>query len=297
MMHALKLAKTGELSRRIRELYTLISPCTLCPRECGIDRLSGEKGFCGVSRLKVASYGPHFGEESCLVGNGGSGTIFFSGCNLNCIFCQNYTISHGCEGITVRVNELARIMMELQHRGCENINLVTPTHVVPFLVDALDTAIAQGLRLPVVYNCGGYESPNVLELLDGIVDIYLPDVKFASNDAAQSLAQAADYFQVACRAIRMMDSQVGELTLNVDGIASEGVLVRHLVLPNGFSGSDVWARILPTLLTGDGMVNLMDQYRPSFKAVSIPALNRRISSVEFGTARDAFVAHGLSPVD
>ena len=293
-MRALTLVKNGEFERRRRKLYDLISPCRLCPRKCEIDRLNGEIGFCGVSRIKVASYGPHYGEESCLVGKGGSGTIFFSGCNLACIFCQNYSISHGCQGVPISSDDLAGMMIELQNRGCENINWVTPTHVVPFLIIALGMAIRNGLDLPIVYNCGGYESIEVLKLLDGIIDIYLPDIKFASQDAGEHLAQAPDYFDVACDALRIMNSQVDGLEIDEKGIAVKGVLVRHLVLPNGASGSARWADVLPSLIGKDGTVNIMNQYRPMYHATSIPSLDHGITLQEFREARDAFTNTGLT---
>ncbi len=285
------------LVERAHALEALQSPCTLCPRRCLAMRARGERGFCGVGTTAVvASWGLHFGEESVLVGRGGSGTVFLAGCNLGCVFCQNYSISHLREGKDVHPAGLARIMLELQEAGAENINWVTPTHVVPQLVMGLAIALGQGLTIPLVYNCGGYESPEALSLLEGVVDIYLPDAKFSSAQAAADLAGAPDYFPRACRALRIMHRQVGGLVVRT-GVACRGVLVRHLVMPNDLAGSARWARAWKRLSGGVGSVNVMAQYRACYLATQDPRVARRPSAGELERARRVFLEEGLRLVD
>jgi putative pyruvate formate lyase activating enzyme len=274
------------LRARGRALAALQSPCVLCPRECGAARARDDVGFCGIgATARVASWGLHFGEEAALVGHGGSGTVFLAGCSLGCVFCQNHTISHHREGELAGVDQLAAMMIELQTQGAENINWVTPTHVVPQLVSALARAVDEGLSIPVVYNCGGYESLEVLALLDGIVDIYLPDAKFADRSVAAELCGAPDYFARACRAIRLMHRQVGPLRLSDRGVATSGVLVRHLVMPNGCAGSAAWGRALYHITDGTGVVNVMGQYRPEFRAERVRCIARRPTHSEINDAR------------
>lgn len=270
----------GELRARAEELRALASPCQLCPRACGVDRAGGERGVCGASLAPwIASFGPHFGEERVLVGSGGSGTIFFSGCNLRCLFCQNYTISQLGEGEEVPIQELARVMLHLQEIGCENANIVTPTHQAPQIVDALAHAREEGLRLPVVWNCGGYESVDALRLLSGIVDIYMPDFKYGEDTVAARLSAAPDYVPAAQAALREMHRQVGDLVVE-GGVAVRGLLVRHLVLPEGLAGSEAVLRFIADEISKDTYVNVMAQYRPAHRARESPALSRRITAVE-----------------
>ncbi len=256
---------------RAREL---LSPCRLCPRQCRVKRIEGETGFCGIGATAVvSSAGPHFGEESCLVGAGGSGTIFLAGCNLGCVFCQNYDISHHARGCPQPPEVIAETMMALAELGCENINFVTPTHVAPQLMAAIDLARRRGLTKPIVWNCGGYESLEALQQLDGLVDIYMPDFKYATGEPARRFSGAEDYPQVARAALKEMQRQVGDLTL-VDGVAQRGLLVRHLVLPNGLAGSKDAIDFLADEISLNTYVNVMGQYRPSFQAHRRPAATR-----------------------
>ncbi len=281
-----ELERCGDLARRERLLWDLMRGCRLCPRRCGADRPAGELGACGAgATVAVASAGPHPGEEPPLSGTRGSGTVFFSGCNLACIFCQNHDIAHAGQGTSVSHAELAEIMLDLQRAGCHNINLVTPTHVVPFIVSGVRIAAARGLRLPLVYNCGGYESLDVIRLLDGIVDIYLPDFKFQDGATAARLTAAGpDYPTAAAAAILEMHRQVGPLRVDDAGIAVRGLLVRHLVLPNDLAGTDAFARWAARALGTDAVVNIMEQYRPAFLATGRPELARRPTAAELARA-------------
>ncbi len=293
---------TGETSLNdyeaaTKELYALISPCRLCPRECRVDRTRGELGFCGTGRSAlVSSAGPHFGEERPLVGTGGSGTIFFAGCNLGCIFCQNYDISHLRRGHEASPDEIAKIMLYLQNTGCLNINFVTPTHVVPQIVEALAIARSQGLSVPTVYNCGGYDSVHTLKLLDGIIQIYMPDMKYADPGPSQRLSAAPDYFEVAKAAIREMHRQVGDLEI-VDGVAKRGLLVRHLVLPNDLAGTTKVVDFLADEVSPRTYVNIMDQYRPCFQAAGHPEIARYPTPAELRRSRDYAERKGLRLAD
>jgi putative pyruvate formate lyase activating enzyme len=282
----LRLHESGEFDRRARELYEVFRDCHLCPRACGANRLTGELGKCrSTSRVKVCSAHAHFGEEPPLVGLHGSGTIFFSNCNLHCVFCQNSEIAHDGEGGLVSDEALARLMIELQQQGCHNINLVTPTHVVPNIVQALRVAIRLGLRVPLVYNCGGYESVEVLKLLDGIVDIYLPDFKYTDGALAEKYsAGARNYPEVAAAAIQEMHRQVGELVVDERGVALRGLMIRHLVLPSNIAGTDRFVQFVAAKLTRSTYVNIMAQYRPAHHAWSYPELTRRITPAEFRQA-------------
>ena len=284
----------SELSERVRALYALASPCRLCPRRCGARRERGERGFCRAGLLPwVASFGPHFGEERVLVGRGGSGTVFLSGCNLGCIYCQNYTISHLGEGEEVPVDELARILLHLQELGCANANFVTPTHQAPGIVDALSRAAADGFRLPVVWNCGGYEAVEALALLDGIVDIYMPDFKYGDNAVAARLSAAPDYVEATQAALREMHRQVGDLVIE-GGVAVRGLLVRHLVLPGGLAGTEKVLRFIRDEISPWTFVNLMAQYYPAARAREVPELSRQITPAEFARALELAQALGLT---
>jgi putative pyruvate formate lyase activating enzyme len=272
----------------------LLANCNLCPRRCSVDRTAGETGFCGTVDLAVvASYAPHFGEEPPLVGRRGSGTIFFCGCNLGCIFCQNYDISHLKRGTEVSTEELAAMMLALENRGCHNINFVTPTHVVPQILDALVAARANGLTVPLVYNCGGYESLETLRLLDGVIDIYMPDVKYSEDAVSEALSGAPDYWEVCRAAVREMHRQVGDLRTDGNGVATSGLLVRHLVLPEGLAGTAEVMRFLAEEISADTYVNVMEQYRPCYRADEDGRLSRRISVKEFAEALGEARKHGV----
>jgi putative pyruvate formate lyase activating enzyme len=260
--------------------------------------MTGERGFCRTGKLAVvASYGPHYGEERPLVGRGGSGTVFFSHCNLFCDFCQNYDISHGGEGMTVSAEDLAEIMLALQKKGCHNINFVTPSHVIQPILEALPIAVEKGLNLPLVYNCGGYERVSALKLLDGIVDIYMPDFKFWDPGAARELCDAPDYPERARHALREMHRQVGDLVLDESGVARRGVLVRHLVMPNGLAGTGEIVDFIAAQISIQTYINIMDQYHPCGSAPANRAINRRITSAEFREALDAAAKAGLTRID
>ena len=272
----------------------LIKGCRLCPRQCGVDRTSGELGYCGIGdRPFVSSYGPHFGEEPPLVGLRGSGTIFLGGCNMGCVYCQNWTISHGVEGSEISEEALARIMLGLQASGCHNINLVTPTHQVPMILGALALAVPEGLCLPLVYNCGGYESLEALRLMDGVVDIYMPDLKYMDQKVADRLSEAPGYVQAAKEAILEMHRQVGDLLTDDSGIAIRGLIVRHLVLPGGLSGAGEAMEFLAREVSLETYVNLMDQYRPCYRADQYPEINHRPTAGEFRDAVEKAKKAGL----
>lgn len=293
----LKLISSGELEHRLKALYARLSPCRLCPNECGVDRLSGEKGLCQVGdKPMVSSYGPHFGEERPLVGFGGSGTIFFTYCNMACVYCQNWEISHLGEGEEISVRDLARIMLLLQARGCHNLNLVTPTHQVPFIVEALKLAAEEGLRLPLVYNCGGYESVETLRLLEGIVDIYMPDFKYADEAVAAKLSKVKGYPQKAKEALKEMHRQVGDLVLE-EGLAVRGLLVRHLVLPGDLSGTKEVLTFIAREISPHTYVNLMDQYHPCGEARKYPPLDRVLFREEYEKALKWAREVGLTRLD
>ncbi|MCE5240506.1 radical SAM protein [bacterium] len=284
-------------AERLEAARRLLAPCTLCPRQCRVDRRAGETGFCGGGALaRVASAGPHFGEERPLVGRGGSGTVFLSGCNLGCLFCQNYGISHHLGGEAVTAQGLAGIMLSLQRQGCHNINLVTPTHFLPQVLEAVHAAIPLGLHLPIVYNCGGYEALAALRLLEGVVDIYMPDAKFLDAGVAQRLCDAPDYPERMQAAVREMHRQVGPLQVDAEGIARRGLLVRHLVMPAGWSTSPEVMRFLASV-DADIYVNVMDQYRPCYRAAEVAEIARRVTVEEVQQARQAARAAGLRRLD
>ncbi|HSF34181.1 MAG TPA: radical SAM protein [Candidatus Tectomicrobia bacterium] len=276
------LYRTGELRRRVTALERLLASCTLCPRDCRVNRAGGELGLCKAGhQLMLAAAFPHFGEEPPLSGQQGSGAIFISWCNLLCQFCQSWEVNHRGEGVPVSAQELAEIMVDLQSQGCHNINFVTPTHYAPQLIAALPWAIEQGFRLPLVYNCGGYESLEVIQLLDGIVDIYLPDIKFLDPLASERyLDGAADYPEVVRAVLKEMYRQVGNLELDAHGIARRGLLVRHLVMPGMTQDSHAVLRFIADELSPQTYVNLMDQYRPCFQAGRSPEIARRTTAAE-----------------
>ncbi len=294
----LRLERTGELAKRAQELYSIYRACRLCPRACGVNRLKGEKGVCSsTSRAKVYSSHPHFGEERPLVGRGGSGTIFFSNCNLLCVFCQNWEINHRGDGSYVSDDQIGRLMIDLQGIGCRNINLVTPTHIVPNIVQGLRSAVARGLRIPIVYNCGGYEPVEILKLLDGIVDIYLPDYKYTDGRMSEKYSSGArDYPEVAAVAIEEMHRQVEELVVDENGVALRGLIIRHLVLPQNIAGTDKFVRFVANKLTPSTYVNIMAQYRPEHLAHKYPELSRRLTRTEYQQALGWARAAGLTRI-
>jgi len=295
----LKLEREGRLEILEKELWDIFQSCRLCPRKCGVNRLEGKTGFCSsTSRLKIASFGPHHGEERPLVGSGGSGTIFFSNCNLLCCFCQNWEINHRGDGNYLAHDNLADMMLSLQRRGCHNINLVTPTHVVPHIVKALRLAIPKGLSLPIVYNNGGYDNLEVIRKLDGIVDIYLPDFKYQDGElAAKYSSDASDYPEVAAATIKEMHRQVGELQSDAEGIAQRGLIIRHLVMPDNIAGTDRFVQWIAQELTPATRVNIMAQYHPAHKAFDYPEISRRITTDEFNQARRWARDAGLTHAD
>jgi len=294
----LKLAAQGALEERVAQAQEILKSCRLCPRECQVNRLAGEKGYCGTgAQAVVSSYSPHFGEEDPLVGRGGSGTIFFTHCNLLCLFCQNYEISHLGEGQEVSADRLAKFMLTLQEMGCHNINFVTPTHVVPQILSALVLAIGGGLRIPLVYNTGGYDSLETLKILDGLVDIYMPDLKFMDGEVAYKFCRARDYPQRAKEAIKEMHRQVGDLIINEKGLAERGLLVRHLVMPGGLAGTREAMRFLAQEISPNTYVNIMAQYRPCGEAAKYPPLNRRITQAEYDEALAIAQEEGIHRLD
>jgi putative pyruvate formate lyase activating enzyme len=310
------------LSKTVQKLWEMMNPCTLCPRKCKVSRGKGEIGFCGIGDMPVvSSTGPHFGEESILVGKGGSGTIFFAGCNLGCFFCQNFDISHHRSGRQMTIEQLAQSMLDLQSYGCSNINFVTPTHVVPAIAAALELARKSGLTLPTVYNSGGYDSVETLKMLDGFMDIYMPDMKYSDSAAAQELSGAADYPQVNREAVKEMHRQVGDLQIEksftaenaetaeekqevisahsvvsavkVKGLATRGLLVRHLVLPENLAGSFEIIDFLAEQISSKTAINVMDQYRPCYQAHLHPKINRRPYADEIESVRQYAIGKKL----
>ncbi|MBN2103286.1 radical SAM protein [bacterium] len=279
----LQLHRSGELSERGKKLWNRMEKCNLCPRSCGTNRLSGKAGFCGANAdLIIASYAPHFGEERPLVGHGGSGTIFFSHCSLRCIFCINWDISQGGRGRIVSIDDLADMMLYLQKIGCHNINVVTPTHYAPHILLALDKAAANGLHLPLVYNTCGWEQMNVLEALNGIVDIYLPDYKYADSEmAVKYSSDAATYPEKTQAALKEMHRQAGVAKPNAQGIMERGLMIRHLVMPHHTENSKDVLTWIAAHLPRNTYINIMSQYRPVFKAEKYPEINRTLTRNEY----------------
>lgn len=286
------------LKDRAREAISRLESCQICPRHCRVNRLKNELGFCrGERHARIYSYAPHFGEEPPLVGTCGSGTIFFSGCNLSCVFCQNYEISQLDQGTEVRAIGLASMMKRLQDLGCHNINFVTPSHYVPQILEALTAARAMGLSIPLVYNSGGYDSVETLRLLDGIFDIYMPDMKYGSEEMALKYSNAPEYTRYAKAAIQEMHRQVGDLEIDDEGVAVRGILIRHLVLPGGAAGTAEVVRFLSQEVSGNTYLNVMAQYRPEYKACGYSELDRSLTAREYREAvrmaEDAGLTRGL----
>lgn len=298
MASYLELYNSGKLAERIEAAKELLRNCEVCPQQCHVNRLANKKGKCNTGRLAaVSSYGPHFGEEAPLVGKHGSGTIFFTNCNLKCIFCQNYTISQLGEGYEVTKEELAKMMLSLQNRGCHNINFVSPTHVVPQILEALEIAINLGLKLPLVYNSGGYDSVDTLKILDGIIDIYMPDMKYSDKKIAEQLSGIENYPSINRAAVKEMHRQVGNLQLDEERIAVRGLLIRHLVLPHGLAGTKEIMKFIAEELSKESYVNVMAQYHPCYKAFQISQLARPLTKQEFLEAIELAQKAGLNRLD
>ena len=294
----LKTFDKGLLKEKIKKAHEIISACTLCPRKCKVDRHSGQTGICKTGELAyISSYNPHFGEEAPLVGTRGSGTIFFTHCNLMCIFCQNYDISHEGFGAAVSAEQLATIMLDLQSSGCHNINFVTPSHVATQILDAVEIAAERGLRIPLVYNTGGYDNVATLELLEDVIDIYMPDFKFWNPEVAATTCDAEDYPDVARKALVEMHRQVGDLVVDESGIARRGLLIRHLVLPERLAGTREIMKFIANNISPNSYVNIMTQYRPCGRAAEIKELSKFPSRVDFEEAIKAAIDEGISRLD
>ncbi len=296
----MELFRSGELYRRSRNALRYLQNCKVCPRDCEVNRLENEQAICKTGRRAiVGSYAPHFGEEDCLRGTMGSGTIFFSLCNLKCVFCQNYDISQDGEGIEVGPKDLVAIMLDLQNRGCHNINFVTPEHVVPQILEALPLAVQMGLRLPLVYNTGCYDSMDSMSLMDGIVDIYMPDFKYWNKNLSQKYLMAKDYPETAQTIIREMHRQVGDLILDENGLAKRGVLLRHLVMPDNMEDTKNIMSFLANEISPDTYVNIMGQYFPAGKVseTKYGEINRRATQNEIDSAEIIAQKKGLHRFD
>ncbi len=295
------LSRSGELEERAERAYEILRDCVVCPQECHVNRIEDELGFCRVGHLPmVSSYSPHFGEEPPLVGMNGSGTIFFSGCNMRCEFCQNFEISQCGVGYTVSCEDLAGMMLRLQERGCHNINFVSPTHVVPQILRAVAIAVDHGLTVPLVYNSGGYDSVDTLRLLDGVIDIYMPDAKYGRDDVAFELSHAQNYTSHMKAALVEMHRQVGDLVVR-DGLAVRGLIIRHLVLPENLANSEIVMKFIAEEVSRNSYVNVMAQYRPAWKVAEggrspvLAALQRPITAREYEYAIECVRANGISP--
>jgi len=295
----IKLHESGELKKRGDELWKMMNKCCLCPRNCGARRLDGEEGVCrSSSRLEISSFHPHFGEEKPLVGTGGSGAVYFTNCGLRCVFCINWPINHRGIGESQSITNLAKIMLSLQRMGCHNINLVTPTHYSPHIVLAIDQAAARGLRLPLVYNTSGWERPEILKVLDGIVDIYLPDFKYSDSKMAGKYSAGADtYPEITQKALLEMHRQVGVARPAADGLVYRGLIIRHLVMPNNVSGPKGVFEWIALNLPKDTYVNIMSQYRPMYQASGYPAIARKITRKEYRDAVTCAKNAGLDNLD
>jgi putative pyruvate formate lyase activating enzyme len=295
----LRLARSGVLVERARMAREHLADCDLCARYCHVNRLESSRGaVCRTGENAIVySAGPHHGEEDCLRGSRGSGTIFFSWCNLRCVFCQNWEIAWKGAGHEQSADELADMMLRLQQLGCHNINFVSPSHVVAQIIAAVEIAVRRGLSLPLVYNTGGYDSAEALSLLDGIIDIYMPDMKYGDAELARRYSHVRDYVRFNQAAVREMHRQVGDLVTDDDGIARRGLMVRHLVLPNGIAGTEAVLKFVAEQISADTYVNLMEQYRPCYRAGDFPELDRPITRPEFREALDLARRYGLKRLD
>jgi len=293
-----ELLHKKKFQEKIEKAYKILESCILCPRNCKVNRLKEEKGFCGADeKLLVSSYGPHYGEESPLVGRGGSGTIFLTNCNLKCIFCQNYDISHQAGGIAKSPEQLADIMTGLEEGGCHNINFVTPTHYMPQIIKGIKIAAERGMKVPIVWNCGGYENPDMIKLLEGIVDIYMPDFKFWEEEVSEKLVGAKDYREMACQSLKEMHRQVGDLIIDERGLAKRGILLRHLVMPENMAGTEKVMKFIAEEISTDTYVNIMNQYRPCFRAHEVEKIDRRPTAKEFKEAVEIAKKQGITRLD
>jgi putative pyruvate formate lyase activating enzyme len=290
----LESCNNGILDRLIEETFGMLESCRICPRRCGVNRLKDEKGFCKTALLpKICNYMPHHGEEPPISGTHASGTIFFSYCNMACVYCQNYEFSQLGEGREVEFEELADFMLQLQNLGCHNINLVTPTHVMPQILKALRLAIPAGLKIPIVYNTSGYELPEMIKLLEGIVDIYLPDMRYADSDIAMKYSSAPDYPQYNQESVKQMHRQVGNAEIDERGIIKKGIIIRHLVLPGNSSGTDKIMKFIAQELSVDTYISLMSQYLPCYNAGRFKEISRRITYKEYKDAQKIMHRYGL----
>lgn len=294
----LKTYKDKSLEQKINTALTMLKSCELCPRKCRVNRLENEKGFCQTGRHAfVANFAPHFGEEAPLVGRYGSGTIFFNGCNLMCVFCQNHDISHEINGQEIKASKLADVMLSLQKQRVHNINFVSPSHVVPQILEALPYAIEKGLNIPLVYNSGGYDSIETLKLIDGIFDIYMPDFKFSSDLPATFYCKTPDYPVVVKSALKEMYRQVGDLLLDKNHRAVKGLIVRHLVMPEHVAGTKDAMNFLANEISINTYVNIMDQYHPCGSIKDFPEIARKITSEEFQEALNEAKTEGITRLD
>ncbi|MBT4483941.1 MAG: radical SAM protein [Candidatus Latescibacteria bacterium] len=295
----MKLHRSGELKKRGEELRDIMKSCKLCPRQCGVNRFEGVEGFCQASsRVEISSYNPHFGEEKPLVGRGGSGTIFMTNCGLRCVFCINWEVSHKGNGWPRSLDKMADMMLDLQRTGCHNINIVTPTHYSPHVLLALDIAAGKGLSLPLVYNICGWERLEIVKMLDGIVDIYLPDFKYSSGEmAAKYSSNAESYPEVTQSALLEMNRQVGVAKPAADGIMYRGLMIRHLVMPNIVSGTRGVIEWIAENLPKNTYLNIMSQYRPTYRANEYPEINRKITRKEYADAVNFAYQKGLTNLD
>ncbi len=290
--------KKGLLAEKIKTACEILKSCTLCPRKCEVDRLSGQTGICKTGEeAYISSFNAHFGEEAPLVGTKGSGTIFFTHCNLLCIFCQNYDISHLGHGEEISNEQLAGIMLHLQNAGCHNINFVTPSHVVPQILSAVEIAVKNGLSVPLVYNTGGYDRVETLKLLEGVFDIYMPDFKFWDSEVAETMCKAEDYPEVARKALVEMHRQVGDLVTDESGIARRGLLLRHLVLPSGLAGTREIMRFIARKISKNTYVNIMPQYRPCGRTAEVKELSVYLSQKDFKVALQEAMEEGIERLD
>lgn len=286
--------KNGGLDKALNSTYKMLGSCSICPRRCRVNRLKNEKGFCQTGlKAKVCSYMPHHGEEPPISGTRGSGTIFFSHCNMSCAYCQNYEFSQGGEGREVSEKQLADFMLQLQTAGCHNINLVTPTHVMPQILQAIKIAANNGLDIPLVYNTSGYELAQVIALLNGIIDIYLADLRYADSFMSEKYSSAPDYPRQSQQALKQMHQQVGIAKLDSRGIIIKGVIIRHLVLPNNLSGTETLMKFIAEELSKETYISLMSQYMPCYKAHKFSEISRRITLKEYEGAQESMRAHGL----
>jgi putative pyruvate formate lyase activating enzyme len=284
----------SEFKERIKQAYQYLQSCQLCPHHCGVNRIIGQRGFCrSTVQVQISSYNAHFGEEPPISGIHGSGTIFFTNCTLRCVYCQNYPISQLGNGNSISVSDLSKIMLDLQKQKCHNINFVTPTHFVPQIIEAIGQSRSSGLHIPLVYNTSGYETLETLKLLEGIIDVYLPDAKYADDEIAEKYSQAENYFSVMKNALTEMHRQVGDLKVDQNGIAVSGLIVRHLVLPHNLAGTDKVLKWIAEKLSQETYISLMAQYFPAYQASTFPRLSRRINREEYRKAINIFDQCGL----